>query len=181
MDLLCDKTACWDNIGRELGVKLNDRDSIRNDSILDNSERLEWVLNKWLESESPSWDQFITAMKKLEYHDIVQSITALIVSTKREMNPSKIFRLLSEKTARWDDIGRELGVKVDYRNSLDQERSLGNSGRLERVLEKWLESDPNPLWEQFIAAMKKLEYNDVVQTIMEEQCKLVSPAEEQKV
>ena len=80
--LLRAKSAYWYDIGRELGVSLNDcvyRITKRSISY-HNVQSLETVLYKWLQrrGDSSTWDQLMIALKELGYHDVVREIQAFL-------------------------------------------------------------------------------------------------------
>ena len=53
MDLIKnDISASWNSVGMALKISMNDRDTLRRDSGLTATEKLEQILNKWIQSES---------------------------------------------------------------------------------------------------------------------------------
>ena len=78
LGLLRDKSAKWYEIGGAFGVSLDKRESIRNTTALFDNDRLEHMLNTWLETSreqsNVSWDEFIRILKDiLGYHDVVKN------------------------------------------------------------------------------------------------------------
>ena len=78
--LLEKNSADWEYIGRALdsvsGKKnKNERKGLKKDSSLDNSARLEDILNRWLQQggASSTWGQFMEALKE-DYLDVVNNI-----------------------------------------------------------------------------------------------------------
>ena len=69
----------WNNIGRGLGIELNDRDTIKKEGQ-DQKDRLERVVVKWIESKTTNvtWGTLMEVMEKLEYRDIVKEIETFL-------------------------------------------------------------------------------------------------------
>ncbi len=74
------KSADWDAIGRALDSvsgndTSNDRRGLHKDSSLENSARLEIILNIWLQQggASSTWGQLMEALKE-DYLDVVNNI-----------------------------------------------------------------------------------------------------------
>ena len=75
--LLVPKSCEWDSIGRCLKVDFNFRKGLLRDGIqMTNDSKLEYVLNKWIETHCSevSWDNLIQILTKLEFIDIVQDV-----------------------------------------------------------------------------------------------------------
>ena len=74
--LLEDKSVDWDRIGRKLGVPRNDRVGLQRDQSLTNDQRLETVLDLWLQQggDSSTWDQLMKSLEELNYNDVVRKI-----------------------------------------------------------------------------------------------------------
>ena len=79
------RTAYWDDIGRALdSVSSNDtsdkRTGLQINSSLNNSTRLEAILNIWLQQggASSTWDQLIKALKEHKYFDVVMNINEFL-------------------------------------------------------------------------------------------------------
>ena len=68
----------WNAIARELRVQDKYRDEFKRDVSLDNDERLENIIRKWLETECspPTWDNLIEALERMKRRDIIRSIKA---------------------------------------------------------------------------------------------------------
>ncbi len=80
-----------------------------------------------------------------------------------------VYDCLQKVSHRWDDIGRELGVPLNYRKGL---RMVGasstNDGKLEEVLDKWIESKSTPVsWETFTDMLRKLDLNNIADEIQQ--------------
>ena len=73
--LLKEKSSSWSDIGEALGVPFDFRESLRNDlHYTSDFSRLEKVLNEWLttsEQRKVTWEEFLRALKSLNYNDIV--------------------------------------------------------------------------------------------------------------
>ena len=82
--LLEDKSVDWDRIGKKLGVPMNDRVGLQRDQSLTNDQRLETVLNLWLQQggDLSTWDQLMKSLVELKYNDVVGKIRQFL-----EMQP----------------------------------------------------------------------------------------------
>ena len=69
-------SVSWNEFGRELKVDNNTRESLRRDSSLDNEDRLEQVLNKWIESQcSPvTWEHVINTLSSMDLKKTASSV-----------------------------------------------------------------------------------------------------------
>ena len=70
------KSTNWFEIGRELGISLNDRENLRKRIDLSNEARLEMVLLKWKESRCSevSWDTIIDVLRRLELNSVASNV-----------------------------------------------------------------------------------------------------------
>lgn len=127
--------------------------------------------------------KYITPQKEFSFKYKFFSNFSLPILVLLELKLLNVFNLLRNKSAEWDDIGRELGVEHNDRQSLLRDVRYVDSGRLEAVLNLWLESARAPTWDQFIAAMKKLKYNDIIDSIIKKPCEpaIPPPADKEKV
>ena len=80
-----------------------------------------------------------------------------------------VYDCLQKVSHKWDDIGRELGVPLSYRKGL---RMVGasstNDGKLEEVLDKWIESKSTPVsWETVTDMLRKLDLNNIADEIQQ--------------
>ena len=57
---------------------------------------------------------------------------------KKTPKLKEVYKLLKDKSSRWDNIGRELDVPMNDREALHKDSSLTNNQRLEFVLDLWL-------------------------------------------
>ena len=64
---LKDKSTRWNDIGRKLNVPMNVREVLRKDPTCSNDERLEIVLDKWLQQggDSCTWDKLMKSLSEL--------------------------------------------------------------------------------------------------------------------
>ena len=80
---------------------------------------------------------------------------------------NELYKLLKGKSSHWSDIGRELGISFDVRESLRNDRHYTSDHyRLEEVLSEWLSTTDQSLvtWEEFIRVLTdELNYMDIVQ------------------
>ena len=69
-------SAKWNEFGRALKVDLNTRESLRRDNRLDNGDRLEHVLEKWIESQcSPvTWEHVINMLSSMDLKKTASSV-----------------------------------------------------------------------------------------------------------
>lgn len=77
-----------------------------------------------------------------------------------------IFDFLKNKSSKWDEIGRESDIDLNYREILYHDVSITDEGKLERVIAKWDERNP-VTWNSFIAVLRKLQFNDVIDQLKE--------------
>ena len=91
--------------------------------------------------------------------------SCLLNSFNSGSNPTvaQMFKILEEKSANWDGIGRELGILLNYRQQLRKNIGLEDPDRLEAVLNKWVESTSPPVtWKMFKEKLKNMQYMDIV-------------------
>ena len=74
-DLTMSQSVKWEAIGRKLKVPLNFRKTLRG-SNSSAEEKLEEVLNKWIESQSApvTWSYFIKALKGIEMKNVAEEV-----------------------------------------------------------------------------------------------------------
>ena len=76
-DLLKPKSAQWNKIGEELGVSFNDRDDLLSDITRRKENKLEAVLNIWIESKCSevSWSHLHCILQdELCYTEIAEAV-----------------------------------------------------------------------------------------------------------
>ena len=94
---------------------------------------------------------------------IVDSLPSVLLNKRPKVNDA--FKRLQRKSAAWDDIGRTLGISLNYREEL-RNKSVSNNYRLESILSMWLEDGgESSTWEQLTKALEELHFNDVASEI----------------
>ena len=76
-NILKSQSAHWDDIGRQLDVPLNFRDELHKNSSLLSEQRLERVINHWLEKgcqNNVTWAGFIENLKELNYTALAEKV-----------------------------------------------------------------------------------------------------------
>ena len=77
MDLIKnDISASWNSVGMELKISMDDRETLRRDSGLTATEKLEQILNKWIQSASMpvTWRTLMKALGSLKRQDLVTKV-----------------------------------------------------------------------------------------------------------
>ena len=71
-----DISASWFDVGEELGISLNDRQTLMRDVSLSNNNRLESVLVIWVQQEKKDvkWVVILEALKALQRNDLVRKV-----------------------------------------------------------------------------------------------------------
>ena len=73
-----------------------------------------------------------------------------------------VYDLLRVRASKWEEIGIELGVGVDYRDQLREIKS-SDCSKLDRVLRKWAESECSPVtWGTVVGVASVLELTESV-------------------
>ena len=76
----------------------------------------------------------------------------------------QLYKLLKNKSSRWSEIGGQLGVPLNTRESLRMNGSYTDNNRLEMVLSEWLTTDQSLVtWEEFIRVLTELEFMDIIE------------------
>ena len=80
-----------------------------------------------------------------------------------------MYHHLRQVSAKWDDIGRELGVSLDFRNGLEQGGTHPEK-KLEMILNNWIQSQCSTVtWEVLIKVLtEKLQLTSLAQQIKTE-------------
>ena len=70
------KAVKWNAIGRELGVKLHDREKIEKTFGLECEDKLERVLLMWIEYQCSevTWQNVLDVLEELKFIDTIQSV-----------------------------------------------------------------------------------------------------------
>ena len=76
LGLVKDISALWNELGSELHVPLDDRQTLRTDISLSNKDRLESVLTKWIgnETKDVKWRVVLDALKALQRKDVIKNV-----------------------------------------------------------------------------------------------------------
>ena len=75
------------------------------------------------------------------------------------------YNLIKSHSAEWSELGRELDISRNFRNTLRRDPKLSDNDRLEEILEKWIESDSEDApatWSCLIEALKGIELRSVI-------------------
>ncbi len=74
-NLLKKRSSLWNSIGQALGISFDFRKELRGQALT-NHERLEFVLEKWIQSKYPeaTWSKLIEILKDLEYQEMAQDV-----------------------------------------------------------------------------------------------------------
>ena len=90
--------------------------------------------------------------------------TSPTIALNKKPSLKDVMGLLKNNSAQWDDIGRWLQVPLNKREGWRAHTSgLSNEGRLEQVINHWLESECHKpvTWAEIIRVLKN---NDLVDT-----------------
>ena len=77
-----------------------------------------------------------------------------------------VFDVLRDRAYEWDSIGRELKVRLGYRQELSRKGVMTTEeNKLESVLNEWAESKCSPVtWLTVLKVLKVLQYNDILES-----------------
>lgn len=69
-------SASWKELGRQLKVPYNDRESLRTDISQNDDDRLEAILHKWKEARKLdfTWQTILKALENCGRNDIVKKV-----------------------------------------------------------------------------------------------------------
>ena len=99
-------------------------------------------------------------------HVHLDSVSTPILQKKPALKD--VYTLLMGKSAEWEDIGRAFGASLNDREELRKDGSLTDKGRLERILNGWLERDVDCTWGMFIEILSGgLGYMDIANSTRE--------------
>ena len=75
-DLMRTMSALWFDIGMELNIPINDRETLRRDMTMADDNRLEHILTNWIQTESKdvTWKVLLQALKALRRKDVVSKV-----------------------------------------------------------------------------------------------------------
>ena len=78
-----------------------------------------------------------------------------------------VFDLVKDISHLWYDLGRELGVSLDDRDTLRRDMSLSEKGRLNSVLANWIRNETREVkWKVILEALEALERKDLVKKVI---------------
>ena len=85
--LLKKKSVDWDAVGRKLNVPKNYREGLKRNISRTNEDKLEYILEKWIESECSevSWKHLIEVVKDLAWMDIAKGIEQFIMQSRESI------------------------------------------------------------------------------------------------
>ena len=79
-------SAKWNNIGRKLEVSYNFRKELSKNNNLTNEDRLEEILQKWIESDSEdaqaTWSFLIEALENIELRSVITGVETFLKTPK---------------------------------------------------------------------------------------------------
>ena len=85
-DLIESHSAKWNNIGRKLKVSFNFRKELSKNNTLTNEDRLEEILQKWIESDSEdapaTWSFLIEALEDIELKSVITDVEKFLKTPK---------------------------------------------------------------------------------------------------
>ena len=77
-----------------------------------------------------------------------------------------IFPLLAKLSASWHDIGGRLRVPIGERQSLLQNTAISNDGKLERILDVWICSQPSDVtWKVILDMLIAFEKKNIASEV----------------
>ena len=78
----------------------------------------------------------------------------------------EVFDLVKDSSSQWNELGRELRVTMNSRDSLDRDRSLTDDVRLEKVLDFWINGERKQVtWQVIINALEKIRRTDLAKKV----------------
>ncbi len=100
-----------------------------------------------------------------DYHD-----HCLLLYIVNSVTLKDAFDRLKRVSHRWDDIGRELGVPFSFRKRLKKEGVMStDEGKLEEVLDNWIESQSTPVaWETITDMLPNLGLNNMADEMIQQ-------------
>ena len=101
------------------------------------------------------------------YHVLYYNILYHYIAWLLQECPSvkDAYNLIKSHSAEWSELGLELDISRNFRNTLRRDPKLSDNGRLEEILEKWIESDSEDApatWSFLIEALKGIELRSVI-------------------
>ena len=95
LGLVKDISVLWNELGSELHVPLDDRQTLRRDISLSNKDRLQFVLTYWIANETKEvkWKVILEALKALKRKDIINKVIDYLENQETHIFPRKTFFL----------------------------------------------------------------------------------------
>ena len=83
-DLTISQSSRWNDLGRELELLPDFRKQLRKDTTSSDEDRLEEVLQKWIESESVpvTWSTLIEALEAIELKEVANHVKDFLKTSK---------------------------------------------------------------------------------------------------
>ena len=77
-----------------------------------------------------------------------------------------VFPLMTKLSSSWHDIGGRLRVPIGERQSLLQVTNMSNDGKLERILDIWISSQPSDVtWKMIIDMLIAFEKKNIASEV----------------
>ena len=78
-----------------------------------------------------------------------------------------VLGLVKDISVLWNELGSELDVPLDYRQTLRKDISLSNKDRLEFVLTHWIGNETKEVkWKVILEALKELKRKDIINKVI---------------
>ena len=108
-DLIESHSAKWNNLGRKLKVSFNFRKKLNKNNYLTNEERLEEILQKWIELDSEdapaTWSFLTEALKDIEPRSVITGIEKFLKTPKATESYGKFY---NKSCSKYVFIGAQL-------------------------------------------------------------------------
>ena len=84
-------------------------------------------------------------------------------------DPNDIMGLIkNDISASWDSVGMELNISMNDRETLRRDISLTDNQKLERILNKWSQSETKPVtWRTVLRALDSLQRQDLIRNVID--------------
>ena len=86
----------------------------------------------------------------------------------KQPDPNHIMNLIkNDISASWDSVGYELNIPMNYRDTLRMDIVLSDNQKLERILNKWSQSETKPVtWRTMLEALQSLQRQDLIRKVI---------------
>ena len=86
----------------------------------------------------------------------------------KQPDPNDIMNLMkNDISASWDSVGYELNIPMNYRDTLRMDIVLSDNQKLERIFNKWSQSETKPvIWRTMLEALKSLQRQDLIRKVI---------------